>query len=175
MLLANWRVMPHPILPATRRSVLACAALTIAGACAGESSQTGSDAACDAKRDAYYAAVEAAAQCDPSAAQPCTSYDAVECPPVGVSPNSVTTLQVALSDFTAAGCQLPVHSCPIWVMTPAPYTCQPGPDAVTRCYSVCEQMIGARATCVSGAAACANVVLDAGYCSGTSMVCCSPY
>jgi hypothetical protein len=36
-------------------------------------------------------------------------------------------------------------------------------------------MIGGRATCVGQSTGCANVVLAAGFCSGTSMLCCSPY
>src|ERR1017187_5492581 len=130
---------------------------------------------CETKRQLYYAAVAAAGQCDPAAALPCFAYDGVECPTVGVSPDSVAALTANLSEFKAAGCSLPLHSCPIWVMTPPPYTCQAGADGVHRCYSVCEQMIGGRATCVGQSTGCANVVLAAGFCSGTSMLCCSPY
>ena len=131
----------------------------------------GSD--CETKRQLYYTAVETAEQCDPAAAVPCANYDGVECPTVGVNPNSVAALSAKLSEYKAAGCTLPIHSCPIWVMTPPPYTCQAGADGVNRCISVCEQMMGGRATCVSQSTGCANVLL-AGAC-GTSMVCCSPY
>jgi len=130
---------------------------------------------CETKRQLYYAAVAAAGQCDPAAAVPCSAYDGVECPTVGVNPDSVAALTVNLSEFKAAGCSLPLHSCPIWVMTPPPYTCKAGADGLYRCYSVCEQMIGGRATCVGQSTGCANVVLAAGFCSGTSMLCCSPY
>jgi hypothetical protein len=127
---------------------------------------------CETKRQLYYTAVETAAQCDPAVAVPCASYDGVECPTVGVNPDSVATLSAKLSAYKASGCTLPIHSCPISDMTPPPYTCQAGTDGVNRCYSACEQMMGGRATCVSQSTGCANGVL-AGGC-GASMVCCSP-
>lgn len=143
--------------------------LLFAGGCSGERSPSD----CESLRSSYYAAVQSAAQCDPAAASSCAAYDGVECPTVGVNPDSVAGLNAKLSDFQAAGCALPRHSCPIWVMTPPPYTCQAGGDGIYRCSSACEQMMNGGATCVSQSTGCANVVLD-GYCSGASM-CCSPY
>lgn len=128
---------------------------------------------CDERRQAYYEAVAAAAQCNPSAADPCAAYADVECPPVGVNPDSMAALKTKLSDYKAAGCSLPVHSCPALVGTPPPYTCQAGADGLNRCYSACEKMMGGRATCLSKSTGCKNIALT-GYCSGTSMVCCSP-
>jgi hypothetical protein len=130
---------------------------------------------CESRRQAYYAAVAAAGQCDPtSATPPCAAYDGVECPTVGVNPTAVAGLSAKLAEYKAAGCSLPIHSCPVLVMTPAPYTCQPGSDGVYKCYSVCEQMISGRATCVSQSTGCAGMMLTAGFCTGTSMVCCAP-
>lgn len=128
---------------------------------------------CDTRRTVYYAAVTAAEQCDPMSAVPCTGYDGVECPSVGVNPVSVDALSAKLSEFKAAGCILPLHSCPSFVMTPPPYTCQPGPDGVYKCYSLCENMAGGLGTCVSQSTGCAGTRLSAGFCSGPSMDCCA--
>jgi hypothetical protein len=128
---------------------------------------------CESRRQVYYAAVTAAAQCDPTATVPCAAYTGVECPTVGVNPEAVADLSARLADYQAAGCTLPLHSCPSSVMTPPPYTCQVGGDGVHRCYSTCENLMGGRATCVGQSADCASIVLTAGYCSGTAMVCCA--
>ena len=141
------------------------------GTTAGGQATGGTD--CDTRLRVYYAAVAAATRCDPAAAEPCAAYDGVECPPVGVNPDSVAALSAELSDYEAAGCALPLR-CSIWTMTPAPYTCQAGEDGLYKCYSFCEQMWGGRATCVDQSTGCPNMVLD-GFCSGTSMSCCSPY
>ncbi len=130
---------------------------------------------CDTQRNAYYAAVEAAGECNPAAAEPCTANQNVECPPVGVAPDSVAALQAKRSDYEALGCSFPVYSCPAAVMTPPPYTCQAGADGGFSCFSECEKMYGGNATCVSKSSGCAHLVLSAGYCSGTSMECCSPW
>ena len=132
----------------------------------------GGDNDCESKRQLYYTAVETSEQCDPAAAAPCASYDGVECPTVGVNPNSVAPLSAKLSEYKAAGCTLPIHSCPVSVMTPPPYTCQAGADGVNRCYSACEQIMGGRATCVSQSIGCANGVRAEGC--GPSLVCCLP-
>lgn len=129
---------------------------------------------CETMRQLYYAAVSAAGQCDPTASVPCAAYDGVECPTVGVSPGSVASLNAKLAEYKSAGCSLPRHSCPISVVTPAPYTCQPDTSGGHRCYSVCESMVGGKATCVSTSSGCKTAELSAGFCSGTAMVCCSP-
>jgi hypothetical protein len=129
---------------------------------------------CESRRQVYYAAVVDAGQCDPTATVPCAAWDGVECPTVGVNPDSLAALGAKFSDYKAAGCSLPMHSCPIVVMTPAPYTCQPDGDGGYRCYSVCESMMGGRATCVNEASGCKTMTLSAGFC-GTAMVCCSPF
>ncbi len=134
----------------------------------------GCDAHCDSRREAYYASLEAANQCDPTAAVPCTAYQGVECPPAGVRPESVDALSAKLSDYTAACGALPEHSCPAALATPAPYVCQAKADGVPRCYSPCEEILSGHTACVSQPLGCApNVELPQGYCSGTSMSCCS--
>ncbi len=143
------------------------------GGATGGATTGGSD--CATKLDRYYAAVRAAMRCDPEAAEPCTAYSGVECPPVGVNPDNVAALSIELTDFKAAGCALPLHSCPILVITPAPYTCQAGEDAVYACRSLCEQTMGGRATCVSQSKGCPGVAVPVGFCSGTAMICCAPY
>jgi hypothetical protein len=138
----------------------------------GSASPGGDANDCGAKLQTYYAAVAAAEQCDPTATSPCTGYDGVECPTVGVNPDAVASLSEKLAEYKASGCSLPLHSCPVVVMTPPPYTCQPGADAGFQCHSVCEQMMGGQATCLP-ASACTHVVLN-GFCAGASTVCCSP-
>ena len=127
---------------------------------------------CATKLQAYDSAVRDAMQCNPGAAVPCAPYEYYFCGPVGVNPDSTTALSTILSEYLAAGCTLPVHQCPIVVVTPPPYTCQPGAGGGNQCYSLCENM--PTGTCVSQSTGCANLVFDA-FCSGTSMECCSSY
>lgn len=128
---------------------------------------------CETRRQLYYAAVNAAGQCTPMASVPCAAYDGVECPTVGVRPDSVAALSAKLAEYKAAGCSLPVHSCPLAVMTPAPYTCQADTNGGFRCYSECGAMMGGRATCVDAASGCKTLVLSEGFCAEASTVCCA--
>jgi hypothetical protein len=127
---------------------------------------------CEHERAAYYAAVEAATQCNPAATEPCAAYDRV-CGPVGVNPDSIADLSGHLSGLKATGCTLdPVghpHSCLVGMATKPPYTCQAKGDGGFRCYSVCEQV---GFTCVGQSAGCAGLLIPQGFCSGESMVCC---
>jgi hypothetical protein len=134
----------------------------------------GSD--CDTMYSVYADAVGAAQQCDPAAAVPCTDYPSNFCPQVGVNPDSVAALSAQLSDYEAAGCAVPRHSCLIYMLNPPPYTCQATASGRYMCYSVCEQMaavIGGTASCVSQATDCGTGKLLWGFCSGTSQCCLS--
>jgi hypothetical protein len=165
-------------LPASSGGTGGTDGIPLGGASSGGEATDGSatgGSECDAKQDLYYAAVEAAVRCDPAAAEPCTAYDGVECPPVGVNPDSVAALSAELSEFKAAGCALPLHSCLIFIMTPGPYTCQPDQDGAYWCTPFCEQLVGGRATCVSEFTGCATLTLPEGFCSEPSTQCCSPY
>jgi hypothetical protein len=144
------------------------------GAGGSADARTGADAVdCEAQNQLYSRAVAAAGQCDPTAAEPCAAYQGVNCPPVGVSPDSVTALTAQLSAMEAGGCALRATSCPIVLIKPAPYTCQAGADGVYRCYSICGNLASGRATCVSQSTGCSGVLLTAGYCASSSTVCCS--
>jgi hypothetical protein len=151
---------------------LGAAAILLCATCSDRTRGDAND--CETRLELYYKAVEAAGQCDPTAAVPCTAYEGVQCPPVGVNPGSSAALSAKLSEDEAAGCELPVLMCPLLVMTPPPYTCQAGADGVYRCYCVCEQMVSGAGTCVSESAGCPNGSLPAGFCSGASMLCCAP-
>jgi len=129
-----------------------------------------SSAECAAKLQAYESAVTAAAQCDPTASMPCTEYGYL-CGPVGVRPDSTTSLTSMLSDYMAAGCTLPYLGCPISTKTPPPYTCTSASSGVNVCSSSCENL-PAGGTCISQSTGCATQVLDA-FCAGPSVVCCS--
>lgn len=159
------------VLPTVVATILSAGLLAVA--CGGSSSSsTSMSADCAARLNAYDLAVTAAKQCDPTASVPCTSY-AYLCGPVGVTPDSTTSLSAMLSDYMAAGCTLPFLGCPIWVETPPPYTCTSGKGGVNVCASSCENApVGG--TCVSQSTGCATVVLEA-FCAGPSMVCCSSY
>jgi hypothetical protein len=126
---------------------------------------------CSAAWEEYGATIRAGTQCDPTAAEPCTAYDKIDCPSVGVSPTAVFGLNVAYAKYISAGCSIPLHSCPNVVETPPPYTCEPSGDGPNRCMSLCENMSGGHATCVSQDTGCTNLRLD-GFCSGQSMICC---
>jgi hypothetical protein len=136
----------------------------------------GSD--CDTMYSVYADAVGAAQQCDPAAAVPCTDYPSNFCPQVGVNPDSVAALSAQLSDYEAAGCVVPRHSCLIYMLNPPPYTCQATASDRYMCYSVCEEMaavIGGTTSCVSQATDRGmGELLFWGFCSGTSQCCLSP-
>jgi len=146
------------------RLLLALGALSISAGCD-----------CEQKRAAYWAAVEAAKQCDPAATEPCAAYrGSNSCGPDGVNPDSIADLSGHLSGLKATGCLLDSvgrHPCLTVASMPPPYTCQAKADGGYRCYSVCEQM---GFTCVSQSTGCAGIEIDQGFCSGESMVCCLP-
>ena len=151
------------ILPTVVAAIILPSLLGVA--CGGASS-----AECATKLQAYESAVIAAAKCDPTASMPCTAYGDL-CGPVGVSPDSTTSLSTMLSDYKAAGCTIPYLGCPISAETPPPYTCTSASSGVNVCSSSCENL-PAGGTCVSQSTGCANGVLEA-FCAGPSMVCCS--
>lgn len=125
---------------------------------------------CEVARASYYASIEAARACDPTAATPCAAYTKVVCAPTGVAPELIDDLEAAYSDYETEGCTLPVHSCPIGVSRPSPYTCQADTSGAYKCLSACEAFASGRATCVSEASGCPGARLD-GYC-GQAMLCC---
>lgn len=163
------RIHRAVVLPAVVAAMLSAALLSVA---CSSSSPSASSVDCAAKLKAYDAAVVAASQCDPTASTPCTSYGYL-CGPVGVRPDSTTSLGAMLADYKAAGCTIPYVGCPIWVETPPPYTCTLGSTGVNVCSTLCENTPSG-GTCVSQAMGCPNVALNA-FCAGQSMVCCSSY